>query len=299
MVVGQSVRADGEYTACRWLAASAFDLGDFGSTPSDANATNNYNQICGVATLNSGVQQAALWQNGRIRNLGSLAGLGSQSTAYALTESTDPIVYGASELAGGSNRAVYWQQLQIFALPHDSDWLYSVAKVVTYNNAPAGVAFSNSQNRQLTVLWNTSPVEVPGLAMNSSSEPRAGVSSGYLVGESDRGPGSETEAVLFQVTQPGQPAQSIQNLPAAVRSYAFGVNVYGVIVGGYQNAANETSAFVYAAQDGAQMIDLNDLLQPGGPVTKVLSAHAINDDGIILAQCEVNGTTATALLWPI
>jgi uncharacterized membrane protein len=299
VAVGEAARGTGDFTACQWLAASAFDLGNFGHGPSTASAINNHDQICGSAHSASGIQQAALWQSGRIRNLGSFAGSGFASNALAMTDTPDPLVYGFCQAAGSANRAVCWQNLQIQALQHDADWTFSVAKAVTYNNYPAGAVFSSLQNRQYTVFWAPSPQELPGLMPNSTSEPTSGSAAGYLVGISDRGPGTESEAVLFLVTQPGAPSQSLQNLPVAVRSYAFGVNTHGVTVGAYEDSSSVRRAFACATQSGLQMVDLTALLQPGGPVTTVLSAKAINDSGVILADCLANGSPCQALLWPV
>lgn len=299
LVVGQSKRQGGAAVACRWLAGSPFDLGDFGGDASDAYGINDSNIICGSARLVSGLDQAAIWQNGLVRNLGSLSGSGGRSMALALTDGVDPLVFGYSEMPGGSNRAVQWVQLGIQRLEFKGEWDRSAAQVVSYNNWPAGSANWPAEQRQICVLWEPGNArEVRGLASAIAPEVKAGHPNGYLVGYSDDGPSTESRAVVFDAVQPGVYAREILGPGAALRSYAFGVNVHGMVVGTYETATG-SEGFIHSIQDGGIMENLTNRLDSQSLVDSVSGAVAIQEDGIILAKGLAGGVPVMALLWPL
>jgi probable HAF family extracellular repeat protein len=94
---------------------------------------------------------------------------------------------------------------------------------------------------------------------------------------SNTGSGTSSQAVLLN----GTPT-SLQNLSGVLSSIAKGVNRHGVVVGEF-GSATKSGAFVYALNDGAQMIDLDTRLVPGGPIERVKVAFAVSDSGIIAA----------------
>lgn len=304
VVVGLSRKANGDGAACRWLDGGGLhgrvlDLGGFGGNYAEATSINGSGQICGSARLVSGVEQAALWQRGLVRNLGSLAGAETTSGAFALTEGDNPVVYGFSEVARGTRQAVCWQQMAIRRLEHKTEWMWSVAKAVTLNNLAAGTAYHEVDSRQICVIWKPGAQELPGLEGAQLPEVRAGHASGYLVGFSDTGPRTEAHAVLFNAVQVGRPAVKIPPLSRVVRSFATGVNAHGVVVGGFGMADYSRGGFAYAAQEEGEMVDLTGLLDSRSLVASVLEAQSVNDDGVILAQCRRGEDDVYALLWPL
>jgi hypothetical protein len=307
VVVGMSRKESLEGAACRWLGGgiggTPLDLGGFGGNFADAFAVNGAGVICGSARLVNGVEQAAVWQRGLVRNLGSLAGMETSSGAFALSEGENPIVYGFSEVARGTRQAVCWHtggaSAGIKRLEHKGEWMWSVAKAATLNGLAAGTAYHEVDSRQICVVWKPNAMELPGLEGAQLPEVRAGHPSGYLVGFSDTGPRTEAHAVLFNPVQVGRPAQMVPPMANVVRSFATGVNGHGVVVGGYGTADFGRGGFVYAAQEDGVMVDLTERLVAGSGVDKVLEGQAINDDGVILAQCRVDGDDVYALLWPV
>ena len=277
VVVGRSKDLNSFSRACRWVFNAPLDLGSFGGPRSEATAINEAGIICGSADLANGIPQAALWRRGLIRNLGSLAGTGAESRALAITEGEDPIVYGYSQGAQGMYRAVQWASLQIDPLPDGANWANSEARTVGWNGLPAGVAVRNDASK-VCIWWNGQPVECPGLPGYWNCEPRHGQPNGYVVGFSDRGQNTETEAVLFS---PALAATSLQNLPGALSSSANGVNANGVVVGEVRTASVPADGFICPAMTGGQMVSLTGRLVPSPYVATVSRVWAINDDGVM------------------
>jgi len=295
VIAGQCPTPAGFHSAARWTLTHPRDLGNFGGENSDAKCINDYGDICGTAELPSGVQQAASWQQGRIRNLGSLAGSFGQSAALAMSAGTDPHFYGYSGNPAGRSRAVSWQSLQIVPFESQSHWLDSAATSVDPNGYPAGYASLNS-GEKVCIIWTPTPSLISALPGSDFAEPSFGLAGGYLVGQSNSGPGTPKEAIFFSLSAP---AISMQTLSGASSSVANGVNSHGVAVGGY-TANNQQHGFVFSLNQGAEMLDLSNRLEPGGPVEHIYEAYAINEDGIITARGkDSNGNVFAVLLLPL
>ena len=115
-VVGWSETTTGLH-AFRWQGGKMTDLGTLGGHESIALATNEAGQVIGSSRLaaratdpnRSEDEHGFLWQDGAIRDLGTLSG--RESSAYAINERGQ--VVGSSEVPGGSadqRHAFLWQE---------------------------------------------------------------------------------------------------------------------------------------------------------------------------------------------
>ena len=295
VVGGHAPDANGNIIATRWTLTSPRHLGTFGGASSNVFGINDIGATCGSADTADGSVQAALWEGGLIRNLGTIFGATGSSVAYALVDGPNSAVFGISSDAAGMNRAVRWDNLVIQQLLQENHWVSSTARAVGPNGFPAGSA-SLQSGPSVAVYWNPSPVLLNGLPGSSNAEVLAGRASGVMVGQSNTGSNTTYEAVFFQE---GVNAFPMQTIAGATASCANGVNRHSVAVGEYTRSGGLRRGFVFARYGGASMVDLSLLLTAGGPVTEILNAYDINDDGMIAALGrDANGNEVGVLLLP-
>ncbi len=128
--VGLSRNSNGVSHATLWQNGTAVDLGSLGGPTafSEAFRINEEGQTVGRSTVTAGVtgQNAVMWENGQIRDLGRLPGVNFGRANDINNSGT--IVGTSSQFEGFSGRAVIWQPGETTPtdlntrLPPDSGW---------------------------------------------------------------------------------------------------------------------------------------------------------------------------------
>jgi probable HAF family extracellular repeat protein len=242
--------------------------------------------IAGYSTYNEiESEHAVLWFNGKVRDLGTLPG-GDDSWANALNDSGQ--VVGASNSAKTQPNAFLWSKAKgMFDLGVLPKGFYSEAfginklgQVVGMSNTIGGNwhAFSWSKSAGMVDLGTLDSGKSTGAVANGVND------SGQIVGTSSCG-SSCTHAALWTATG----IQDLGTLPGSSISAANGINNRGQVVG------ESGHAFVWSQATGMQ--DLNSLIPQDSGWT-LTWAFAINDNGQITGQGEINGQTHAYLLTP-
>jgi probable HAF family extracellular repeat protein len=301
-----------ETIAVVWKNGQIIDLGTFGGNFSYANAINDRGQVAGFA-LNTTPdsfgfaalcmnppfgqqQQAFIWRDGVMQNLGTLGGPDScalwvnqkgQAAGHSLTNAiinpvtgfptVDPFLWdhGSMRDLGGLGGT--------FSL---ASWLNDRGQVVGLSNL-------NGDLTSHPFLWTEpGPMQDLGTLGGSNGVANSINGDGEVVGKADL-PGSQThdaflskDGVIADLgTQDGDPC-----------SNALAINASGQIVGGSSDCSNFLHAFLW--EDGGPMIDLNAFVPAGSNLT-LTEATFINDRGEISVQAVLpNGDSRAVLLVP-
>ncbi len=147
-----------------WKNGERQSLGDLGASGngSTAIAINNEGEIVGVssgfATNGGGVVRAVIWQNGAIRDIGTLGGL--HSTANALN--SDGQVVGWAELADQTTAAFIWRDRAMRELAILPNGLVAPgngtqANAINGRGQVVGSAL-NSKGESRAVLWESGEI---------------------------------------------------------------------------------------------------------------------------------------------
>jgi probable HAF family extracellular repeat protein len=156
VVVGLSRNANGVSHATFWKNGAAIDLGSLGGAMafSEAFRINDRGQAVGRSTVVAGVtgQNAVLWENGSIRDLGRFPGL-NFARANDINEK-GLIVGTVTQFEGFSGRAAIWRQGEITPtdlntlLPANSGWtLLTSAEGLNDHGQIVGFGTINGQTR--------------------------------------------------------------------------------------------------------------------------------------------------------
>lgn len=248
--------------------------------------------VAGYSTYNSiESEHAVLWVNGKVQDLGTLSG-GTQSWANAINASGQ--VVGGSDSAKTQPNAFIWSRtmglLDLGVLPKgfysDALALNSLGQVVGYSNTIGGNwdAFSWSKSTGMKDLGTLDSGKSTGAVANGVND------SGQIVGNSTCG-SSCIHAALWTASG----IEDLGTLPGSSISSANGINNQGQVVGEATLSAGGGHAFVWSQVAGMQ--DLNTLI-PANSGWTLTWAFAINDNGQISGQGEINGQTHAYLLTP-
>ena len=212
------------YHAFEWLNGTTTDLGTLGGPAecSEATSINAKGQIVGTSELDEldpvlGVKQvrAVLWEDGKIKNLGTFGGNLSgaagnnnrgQVVGFALNAIPDPFSFLYILLAGGAStgtqtRAFLWQngELQDLGTLGGSD---AAAFFVNERGQVAGVSSFNSEPNPITgfpnqhaFLWQNGTMTDLGSLGGASATPSGLNNRGQVIGNS-------TTAVSEEFTDP-------------------------------------------------------------------------------------------------
>jgi probable HAF family extracellular repeat protein len=315
VVVGHADTAPGSeergYHAFWWppMAGVMVDLGvvgdDWNSAANDINATN---QIVGASLAADGRSHAFLW-DGEMHDLGTLGVEAAE--ANAINESGQVTGTSASHafvwMPDEPNGAV-GTMVDIGALPGD---VMSIGTDI--NDRGQVVGYSNDPEfASRPFLWTPDEpngstgtmVELSYVADASGGIAEAINANGWVIGSTSvGGPIADELAYLWVPDAPNGSVGTAVLLPTLGGDHAdaFDINDAGDVVGYAQLPSDGVwpgvdHAFLY--RDG-QMVDLNDLLEPGSPDVELMMAEAIGADGSIVGTAMVDGHRHAFLLTPI
>ena len=302
-----------EEIAVLWKDSQVINLGTLGGNESQADAINDSGQIAGIAA--NGVpdsfpsplglpgfgtqQRAFLWENGVMRDLGTLGG----PDADALLLNNRGQVAGISYMSSIPNSSgvptvdpFLWKNGRMLDLGSFGgtsgvpSWL---------NNRGQVVGFSNLAGDTTThpFLWS----EAEGLKDLGALGGTFGL--GFWVNEAGEAVGAATnqndQAVLAFLWKDGV-MTNLGSLVGDLYSSSEGINARGQIVGSSsaQCTFDHTDTRAFLWDNGGPMIDLNIFVPPESGLT-LFEAGYVNDRGEILALALLpNGDERTVLLVP-
>jgi probable HAF family extracellular repeat protein len=295
------------------------DLGTLGGGLSFPNDVNNLNQIVGFSTNTTpdpfsfpGVQvRAFLWENGGIRDLGTLGG---GPAAAALFINNHGQIAGFSYISPTPNPStgiptlhpVLWENGTI----KDLGSLGGLGSIATTFNANEGYTVEiNGMNERGEIvgtsplegdqmhhafLWNGSLMDL-GTLGGDNSQGWWVSNSGLVVGRADFSPESTAHhAFLWK----NGVMTDLGTLGPCLNSTAFVVNSKGQVVGDTGDCPGGGGGPSFYSENGQPMVDINTLVLPGSDI-EVVDAIYINDKGEIAGGGYLpNGDFHAVLLVP-
>jgi uncharacterized protein (TIGR03437 family) len=292
-------------------------LGTLGGADSYAFGINTAGQVVGYAANDKGAYHAFVWQNGQMRDLGTLPNF-KESFAWAIND--------AGQIAGTSNnlgdlqpRAFRWQNGTmtdagtfaprainrngemagtLHVKRNNVDWYehacvwrnntltdlgtlggdYSYAHFLDDSGRVVGIANTANEAATHAFAWSNGTMRDLGTLGGASSQAYA-LNANAAVGYSETSAGA-AHAFLYALDASGAVATRT-DLGGATNgySYAYAVNQRGQVVG--------TNGHAVLWQNGG-MIDLNDLLPPDSGWV-LTTATGINDEGKIVGNGKFYG----------
>jgi probable HAF family extracellular repeat protein len=287
-----------EFRGVLWKDGQIIDLGTFGGTVSIAYAVNNRVQVTGFA-LNAVLDpfpllgfpflavppvtqsRAFLWQEGEMRDLGTLGG--PDSAGFWVNESGQ--VAGCSLTNSTPNPTTGKPTADPF-LWTKNDGMMDLGTLggtdgcaSDLNNRGQVVGFSNLLGDQAghPFLWEHGVLTDLGTFGGSSGFPEGINEAGEIVGEA----GYPGDILFHAALWKNGAMMDLGTVDGDPSSVAFHINSKGQVVGASTNLGGEwIHAFLW--ENGGPIIDLNTLV-PRSAGVQLISAPDINDRGEIAA----------------
>jgi probable HAF family extracellular repeat protein len=298
-----------ELRATLWEHGQILNLGTFGGNESMAWAVNDKGQVAGLAlnetpdafagaVIANGATQshAFLWQNGHMKDLGTLGGPDSDAL----------LVNNAGQVAGMAMTG--WTINSTTQLPTVDPFLWENGEMRDLGTLGGTYGFPNSLNNRGQVvgdsnlvgdqsshafLWERGVMKDLGTLGGSFSEPRSINEAGDIAGWALL-PGDEVvHATLWKNGE----VVDLGVLPGSPCSYANGVDELGQVLGAVQQCPNHAPRVAFLWENG-EMVDLNSLVLPGSNLY-LGDAYNGNERGEIVVEGTLpNGDAHAALLIP-
>ena len=287
--------------AVLWKHGDVTDLGSLGGGASLGIYVNNAGQVVGISDttvpdpfslFGIGVQlRTFLWENGAIRDIGTLGGPDALPGASCSGQPHD-VVVGASYTSFTPNAAT--------GIPTIDPFLWKSGKMIDLGNLGGTLSLgAQCANRRGQIIgqsnlagdamshaffWEDGVMTDLGTLGGNNSEAIWINKAGNVVGSADL-PGSQIhDAVIWRHGK----IRDLGTVTGDACSRGRGLNSRGQVVGGSSDCRNFLHAFVW--EEGGAMLDLNTLIAPGSGY-QLTNAFNINDRGQILAKADPIGVT--------
>ena len=282
VVTGDSYLASGQVSAFRYGTAMT-SMGQLGGGFSYSGGINNSGTVVGYSVTSSSEFHAFLNAGTQIRDLGIPTRL---NVATGINDNNTIIGYVEGHPNTGGRRAFIYQggQLSIIQTLGGSQ-----SEALAINNSGHVVGWSSSNSVfQRAFLYDGAIIDL-GTLGGSTSIALAINEPGQVVGTAFLANDALQHAFLYRAGQ----MHDLGSLAPSRRSVAYGINDSAQVVGESETSDGTWAAFYF--QDG-QMLELNDLLEPGSG-WYIQTARDINNAGQIAAYAyhPVHGPHAVRL----
>lgn len=288
--------------AVLWAHGGIIDLGALpGGYESLATGNNDRGQVVGFSGNNTiedpslslvGLPtetRAFLWQNGQMRDLGTLGG--TDALAFFVNEQGQVAGFSYTNSDATLN-PFFWQNGKMTDIGSlggtfgISNWLNSQGQVVGYSNL-AGDATHHG------FLWSHGKLQDLGTLGGDNSEANWISDSGFITGRADV-PGSQSHHAFRWKNGEMTDLGNLQSWPC---STALNVNTEGEVVG-ETGICGVGGGPAFISSHGQPIVDLNSLIAPASDL-QVVSAFDINERGEIAGIGVLpNGEPRAVLLIP-
>jgi probable HAF family extracellular repeat protein len=319
-------------TAATSFSYRATELGTLGGSSSKAYGMNDAGQVVGIADTSSGFSHAFLWDEGTMKDLGTLDGY-SDSQAYKINNARQVVGSAYTGDLSSSSRALLWDKGDKGSVQDLGSLGGSHSEALGINNRGQVVGISSLSGNTFpyrAFLWNQGKMQNLGTLDNSDFSSAMSINDRrQVVGQAgdcaflwekdtmkpistdcsffasdinNRGQavgGSLKEAALWTISNGMRKNLGTIGAPYTYLSSAYGINNRGRVVGGtYQEGSrigfNPYHAFI-AVNNTIQ--DLNSLL-PANSGWELTEARDINNYGQIVGYGQHKGQTRAFLLTP-
>lgn len=287
--------------ALRFANGAVQDLGTLpGGIVSTGQAINDLGQVVGDSEYSpqgGAIRHATLFSNGTAIDLGTLPSWGNYSRGNGINNLSEVVGHTGTSLDTSNTRPFIWDASN--GIRDLGSLGGGFGKAYSINDAGQATGTSKATLTFHAFIWDSANgMRDIGTIGGDTSTGRFINANGHVVGYSTiNNFDNRQHAFLYDGTMHDLGSLG-PNSPYSDFSYAFGINIDDVVVGGtylpYKGGGLEPTAFVY--RDG-KMFDLNELLDSSGADYRVYSARGINDAGqIIVTAVKLSTNDARAVL---
>lgn len=290
-----------ESRAVIWKDGELLDLGTFGGNDASASSINNRGQVAGFAlndipdpfslfgfffngSSNSTQTRAFLWENGKMKDLGTLGGPDAQAFPGNINERGQ--VPGASytndilsPLGLPTVHPFLWDGRKMIDMGSlGGDFAFPVA--LTNHAEAIGISFLADDVSQHGFLWSNGVMHDLGTLGGTIGEANAINEKGDVVGDAYFPGDAVRHALLWR----NGSRKDLGVLPGDICSAAWWINSQGQVIGNSGQCGFGIRSFIW---ENGEMANLNDLVTPKSDV--------VLDDAIMIADngdIAINGRPA-------